>query len=345
MTQDLFLSKSCPVYGQGFHNSAGAFTESWLQFVQPVIAGLWPRLFKPAPIVILDAYFGLGYNTWVFLWALEALKSLGFTLKAPLLLYAADLNATPEVWRMILSQTAWHKASVIDQTTAYLLRMAEDLEKQFPECTHRDSTILNSAGRFSLNAISHTLEHNTYYQTLEAEKPGSSVSFVTEDGRVRFEFFKGDARETFKRLNCEGIKVHAQFFDAFSPKVVPMLWTFGQMACLRDLLHPEGLWVSYCSANAVRGALRQAGFTVLESKPLGGKQRGGTVALMPAAQGALDTLTRLDIASQLTQAQHEQLNGPGGVPYESQNWMESPEVILERRKVAQKAQASIKKHI
>ena len=52
------------------------------------------------------------------------------------------------------------------------------------------------------------------------------------------------------------------YFDAFGPKVEPELWTLEVMQKCFELLHPGGIWVSYCAKGEVRRNLQAAGFKV-----------------------------------------------------------------------------------
>ncbi len=52
------------------------------------------------------------------------------------------------------------------------------------------------------------------------------------------------------------------YFDAFGPSVEPSLWESEVMQKCFDLLHPGGIWVSYCAKGAVRRNLQSAGFAV-----------------------------------------------------------------------------------
>lgn len=70
----------------------------------------------------------------------------------------------------------------------------------------------------------------------------------------------GDARHRVKELlapargGCD-LLLH----DAFSPRRCPQLWTLEFLGDLAGLLAPSGRLLTYCSAAAVRGALRQLG--------------------------------------------------------------------------------------
>ena len=52
------------------------------------------------------------------------------------------------------------------------------------------------------------------------------------------------------------------YFDAFSPEVQPELWTNSIFKKMYDLLHNDGVLVTYSSKGIVKKALREAGFTV-----------------------------------------------------------------------------------
>ena len=68
----------------------------------------------------------------------------------------------------------------------------------------------------------------------------------------------GDARDTIRTLAASDWRADAIFLDPFSPKHCPQLWTVEFLAGLAALLQPEGRLLTYCSAAAVRQALRLA---------------------------------------------------------------------------------------
>jgi len=59
------------------------------------------------------------------------------------------------------------------------------------------------------------------------------------------------------------------FFDAFSPKSQPELWTLSIFNQVYNLMHPGGVLVTYCAKGQVKRDLKSAGFTVesLEGPP------------------------------------------------------------------------------
>ncbi len=52
------------------------------------------------------------------------------------------------------------------------------------------------------------------------------------------------------------------YYDAFGPRVEPMMWTIEAMQKCFDLLKPGGIWVSYCAKGEVRRNLTAVGFKV-----------------------------------------------------------------------------------
>ena len=70
----------------------------------------------------------------------------------------------------------------------------------------------------------------------------------------------GDARQTLAELLQERRgQVDLIWHDAFSPRHCPELWTVEVLGATTALLAPEGRWISYCSAAAVRETLRLLG--------------------------------------------------------------------------------------
>ncbi len=57
-------------------------------------------------------------------------------------------------------------------------------------------------------------------------------------------------------------QVNLVYFDAFSPKTQPELWTQAMFTKLYGMMVPNGVLVTYCSKSIVRNALKSAGFLV-----------------------------------------------------------------------------------
>ena len=74
----------------------------------------------------------------------------------------------------------------------------------------------------------------------------------------------GDARATLAPLVQQlGGQVDLVLHDAFSPRHCPQLWTLEFLGRLAQLLAPQGRLITYCSAAAVRQALRLSGLAVV----------------------------------------------------------------------------------
>ena len=85
----------------------------------------------------------------------------------------------------------------------------------------------------------------------------------------------GDARWLIQSLEAESFDI--VFHDPFSSQHCPELWTVEFFQQLYRVMKPDGVLLTYSSSLPVRGAMREAGFCVGETKP--GHQMGnGTIA-------------------------------------------------------------------
>ena len=82
-------------------------------------------------------------------------------------------------------------------------------------------------------------------------------------GRSAGQMLWGDARATLAALvpPLQG-QVDLVLHDAFSPRHCPQLWTVEFLGRLAQLLAPQGRLITYCSAAAVRQALRLSGLCI-----------------------------------------------------------------------------------
>ena len=114
------------------------------------------------------------------------------------------------------------------------------------------------------------------YEELFARLHGQEQDrqFAYADERSDFRVLIGDARERIKEVPLGSVDV--VFFDPFSPKKAPELWT---VAFMRDvfLRCKEGaVLVTYSCARVVRDHLREAGFLV-EDGPVVGRRGPATL--------------------------------------------------------------------
>ena len=95
----------------------------------------------------------------------------------------------------------------------------------------------------------------------------------------------GDARSTIQTLSAQGFQADAIFFDPFSPRKCPQLWTVEFFQAVSQCLAPDGILATYSRSASVRSAMRSAGFAI-GSIPVGpnaapGEWSQGTVAAHP----------------------------------------------------------------
>ena len=106
----------------------------------------------------------------------------------------------------------------------------------------------------------------------------------------------GDARSTIQELSQQGFQADAIFFDPFSPRKCPELWTVEFFRAVGQCLAPDGILATYSRSASVRSAMRSAGFAI-GSIPVGpnaalGEWSQGTVAAHPGM--SLPTLSEME---------------------------------------------------
>ncbi len=92
---------------------------------------------------------------------------------------------------------------------------------------------------------------------------------VHETPRVVWRLVLGDVRETLAR---EAARADVVFWDPFSPKANPELWTLAAFAALRARCGDAATLYTYSTATATRSALLLAGFFVGAGDPSGPKE-------------------------------------------------------------------------
>ena len=154
----------------------------------------------------------------------------------------------------------------------------------------------------------------------------------------------GDARSQLASVLAEARgECDLVLHDAFSPGHCPQLWSLEFLGRLASALQPQGRLLTYCSAAAVRGSLRQAGLELanLAPGPVGGPNEAtssaktwsnGTVAspqpLPPDPTGLLQPLSAMEEAHLASRAAE---------PYRDPTGRAEASAILAAR---QRAQAS-----
>lgn len=126
----------------------------------------------------------------------------------------------------------------------------------------------------------------------------------------------GDGRERLRGLY--GFGADAVFHDPFSPYRNPEMWSLEFLRIVRDNIKPEGYWVSYTSSLPVRKALKELGFRVGASEPVG-RRRGGTVATLEGELKPLDP-------------KEDRKLSPFSVPFRDEDLRREPlEILLDYR--------------
>jgi queuine tRNA-ribosyltransferase len=100
-----------------------------------------------------------------------------------------------------------------------------------------------------------------------------------ETPRVRWRLVHGDLLETLPR---EEVRAELVFWDPFSPKANPSLWTVGAFSSAFARCGPRAGLYTYSTATATRTALLLAGFAVGVGDPSGPKEETTAAATDPA---------------------------------------------------------------
>jgi tRNA U34 5-methylaminomethyl-2-thiouridine-forming methyltransferase MnmC len=310
------------VTGQLCHNRAGAYTEALSLYVRP--SGLLDLVLHQSRIQVLDACYGLGYNSWALINELVALS------ETPHFLQVAKMG------RLNFPITV--SLVCIESRSEMLHFLPQVLE--FPTFDTLKRKIAMS-------------EHNAYYRTLAewtSQKEDNSnplhLSFeVAPFWRFEITIWIDDLRIRVPQLTES---FDAIFHDPFSPQKMPELWTVELFEHYNRLLAAQyGKLLTYSAAAAVRGGLREAGFEMAKTPMLGGKN-GGTIAWIGAQfagardiarASALDSIQPPISSIPLEAWEMDYLQSKAGIPYRDPGLMSSRTEILEQRHREQESSA------
>ncbi|HEY9626046.1 MAG TPA: MnmC family methyltransferase [Coleofasciculaceae cyanobacterium] len=138
----------------------------------------------------------------------------------------------------------------------------------------------------------------------------------------------GDARQTIQQL--AGFEADAIFFDPFSPRCCPQLWTVEFLHQVSRRLSPDGKLATYSRAAAVRSALLEVGLKI-GTIPIGGDALNNPISDRPLShewsQGTVASFNG-DRLCPLSQLEQEHLQTRASVPYRDANLSDTAEVIL-----------------
>jgi tRNA U34 5-methylaminomethyl-2-thiouridine-forming methyltransferase MnmC len=134
----------------------------------------------------------------------------------------------------------------------------------------------------------------------------------------------GDARQTIQTLCHQQIQADAIFFDPFSPRRCPQLWTVEFFTQVSQCLAPSGKLATYSRSASVRSAMQEAGLQIgsipLENTHQPHEWSQGTIAAFNAKS-----------LPPLSQMEQEHLHTRAGIPYRDPTLTDSSAMILERQ--------------
>jgi queuine tRNA-ribosyltransferase len=130
-----------------------------------------------------------------------------------------------------------------------------------------------------LGALALALDHGDAFglddETVAAARTLLATG-VHEDARCRWELRHG---ELLAALAAEPTRADIVFWDPFSPRANPELWTVAAFAALRRVAGPRCTLVTYSASTATRVALLLAGWAVGIGDPIGDKAQTTAAAV------------------------------------------------------------------
>ncbi|MEM9450260.1 MAG: MnmC family methyltransferase [Cyanobacteria bacterium P01_E01_bin.6] len=138
----------------------------------------------------------------------------------------------------------------------------------------------------------------------------------------------GDARQTIQPLVEQGFQADAIFFDPFSPRRCPQLWTVEFFAHVSRCLAPTGILTTYSRSASVRAAMVEAGFSI-GTIPLDSPRRSHEWAQGTVAAFSEEGLYPLSLIEQ------EHLQTRAATPFRDPTMNDTAESILKRHQCEQ----------
>lgn len=250
-TKDGTLTLADSHTGEWYHNSAGAYRESFENYAKPAVQLLETiKGNRLKSIKILDVCFGLGYNTFSF---------LNYLIERNILVDTVSVTAIE------------NDASLMEAISKVICQDCYKglLERQFVD---KESNLA-----FSNLFQSEFLDSQSNSQSLWGEfRPRKNASI----GKLEFEIVFDDLRSVVPSICKDGKNTFDLIFhDPFSPAKFPQFWTKDLFGLYRQLLvDSDGMLFTYSVATAVRSALIQSGFSIYRTASVGAKS-GGTLAV------------------------------------------------------------------
>jgi hypothetical protein len=250
-TADGTLSCQDSETGEWMHNRAGAYTEALKNYVEP--SKTVELAEENGEIRLLDACYGLGYNTWVLMDYLLQKVERPFTLKV-----------------------------VAIEMSSEILRLSTQIFEH-PSFDH-----LN----FKTHGLEHNIYYRTLRCVLdtkgEVENEFQFTIDVANGSKIELTIFIDDLRIRIPKLSGPFDLV---FHDAFSAQKMPELWTVDLFQQYHRLLEKrQGKLLTYSAAAAIRGGILEAGFPYIGQTTALGAKHGGTLAGFQSAGSVLPEL-------------------------------------------------------
>jgi len=230
-----------PDIDEHYHNCIGAYTESYRLYASELLGSVKHYGSSPTTLFLWDVCFGLGYNSFT---ALNTLVHERATLPElrHVTINAVEMDATLRpMWR-----------DVLDLSHYETLRQYYDVP-----------TIVDEYSELcSCKTITYTW-----------------LPFAAQDPTLTLVIYIGDALTLLPHWEAlQKTQVDAVFHDAFSPRHVPHLWDVSLFQTYVNVLHDEGVVLTYSMARLVKDALNAAGLSWAKT-PRIGKQSGGMRAV------------------------------------------------------------------
>jgi len=245
-------------FGQQYHDTNGAIDESRHVFFEN--SGMMQRLRADEDIHILEMGFGTGLN---------------------LLLVADALQQTGSRSRVRYTSIEGYP---IDTHTASQLNYHDHLPHIHPPSSiHPPPSSLHPPPSSIIHPPSTLIPHpSAFFSNLRL---GTNTFPISE--QLELSLFIG----LFQDFVFPARGIDVIFFDAFSPKANPELWTSSVFRALYDHAHPGCVMSTYCAAVSARAAMCHAGWHVARG-PGFKTRREMTVASKDPAR--LEGLARVD---------------------------------------------------
>ena len=152
--------------------------------------------------------------------------------------------------------------------------------------------------------------------------------YIAQPAQLSARLVMGDARQTIQQLGQLNWQADAIFFDPFSPKSCPQLWTIEFFQQVARCLAPQGKLATYSRAAAVRSALVAAGLAI-GSIPLGDRHLPHEWSQGTVAAWDHTALPPLSIMEQ------EHLHTKAAIPFRDPALQDEAVVIGQRREQEQ----------